>query len=516
MESKSFTLPSTPKLKKSNFSSSLVSGATKFSPKINASRIRISRPALSRTIDLESITPQQSSIENTLAETNNILIEIQKQLSLDFAMKIADEKEKNKALKERQSRKRLRAEESTLEKSTKKISKGIGNVVNKVLSPVKNIFADLLDFLLTIGTGIAVNAAFEWLKDPKNREQLDEWFGWVAKNWKWVAGAIVGVLALQPILSTVGAIGGAIAIIRSAIDVFGWARKKLFGGGRPPVPPSGKPGSKSGGKPVTTGGRMSGGRMSGGSNTGLYYGRNVDPRTGKPMRSSGSISRYNASMARDIQGKANLGDKARLSVRNLKPGAVSKAVKFAGPAVAVGAAGLDYKARKDAGQTDVQAASGAGGSLLGSIAAGALAATVIPEPASTVGGLAVLGLIYGISTLGSIFGSATADKITGVEPRAMGGPVMAGKPYLVGELGPELFMSRTDGQIVNSEKTYELISSNVGGGINMIELPPITNQLPPPEIPVPSGPATEVPEVSSVNLADPYRQLTPMLYGITV
>ena len=54
------------------------------------------------------------------------------------------------------------------------------------------------------------------------------------------------------------------------------------------------------------------------------------------------------------------------------------------------------------------------------------------------------------------------------------------------------------------------------GGINMINLPPITNQMPPPEIPVPQGPATEVPDISSVNMADPYRQITPMLYGITV
>ena len=70
---------------------------------------------------------------------------------------------------------------------------------------------------------------------------------------------------------------------------------------------------------------------------------------------------------------------------------------------------------------------------------------------------------------------------------------------------------------MRTEKIVQTLSSDMGeGSINMIELPPITNQLPPPEIPVPSGPATEVPEVSSVNLADPYRQLTPMLYGITV
>ena len=52
----------------------------------------------------------------------------------------------------------------------------------------------------------------------------------------------------------------------------------------------------------------------------------------------------------------------------------------------------------------------------------------------------------------------------------------------------------------------------------MMNLSPITNQMPPPEMPdmgVGEG-ATEVPEIASVNMANPYRQLTPMLYGITV
>ena len=544
MESRSFTLPSTPKLKKSNFSSSLVSGATKFSPKINTSRIRISRPALSRTIDFESISPQQSSIENTLVETNNILIQIQKQLSLDFAMRIADEKEKNKALKQGQSRKRLKAEESALEKSTKKIGKGIGKVVDKVISPVKNFFSDLLDFLLTVGAGIAVNAAFEWLSKKENREQLDEWFGWVAKNWKWVAAAIVGVLALQPLLNIVGAIGGAIVTIRAALDIFGWARRRLFGGGRPPIPPSNKPGSQSGGNPKPSPG-------TGGSNTGLNYGRNVDPKTGKPMRSPGSISRYNESMARSLQGKANLGDKARLFFRNNFKNVKLPKINIKGipriSALTALFAGLDYASRTGSGQTQTQAISGTaagatgailgglggkmGGSAIGGTAGaviGGILGSVVPG-AGTLAGAALgaklgagaggfIGMLYGGYKGSELFGKAS-DKITGVEARAMGGPVLAGNTYLVGEKGPELVKFSENGHVINNmqtEKVYEMISSNVGGGINMIELPPITNQLPPPEIPVPSGPATEVPEVSSVNLADPYRQLTPMLYGITV
>ena len=107
-----------------------------------------------------------------------------------------------------------------------------------------------------------------------------------------------------------------------------------------------------------------------------------------------------------------------------------------------------------------------------------------------------------------------------IEARRLGGPVSPGKPYLVGEDGPEIVVPKISGTVINNIKTermYQTISSDMReGNISMMELQPITNQLPPPEIPVPQGPATEVPEVSSINLADPYRQLTPMLYGITV
>ena len=105
--------------------------------------------------------------------------------------------------------------------------------------------------------------------------------------------------------------------------------------------------------------------------------------------------------------------------------------------------------------------------------------------------------------------------------REMGGPTTAGKIYEVGEKGRELFVENVDGSIINNmrtEKIYQMISSGRKGRgrIDMITLSPITNQMPPPEIPVPQGPATEVPDISSVNMADPYRQITPMLYGITV
>ena len=112
-----------------------------------------------------------------------------------------------------------------------------------------------------------------------------------------------------------------------------------------------------------------------------------------------------------------------------------------------------------------------------------------------------------------------------VERRKMGGPVKAGTPYIVGDQRgldtAELFVPNIDGTILSNQKTREvyrnLTSRKRGrGGVNITTLPTITNQLPPPEVKLPTGSATEVNEVSSINSADPYRQLSPSLYGITV
>ena len=102
-----FTAPSVPKLNRRNISSPLSSNAAKissvsprpllkkssfsFTPKSTFDEQSITKP--STTEDSEQ-TSRASSVEQTLVETNKILVEIQKQLSLDFAMRIAEEKEK--------------------------------------------------------------------------------------------------------------------------------------------------------------------------------------------------------------------------------------------------------------------------------------------------------------------------------------------------------------------------------------------------------------------------------------
>lgn len=51
--------------------------------------------------------------------------------------------------------------------------------------------------------------------------------------------------------------------------------------------------------------------------------------------------------------------------------------------------------------------------------------------------------------------------------RASGGPVTAGTPYMTGELGPELFVPKTDGYVLNHEDTESLASGFGGITINI-------------------------------------------------
>ena len=178
-------------------------------------------------------------------------------------------------------------------------------------------------------------------------------------------------------------------------------------------------------------------------------------------------------MARDIQGKANIGDRARLFFRNnnIKLPKVNKLPNLKGlpraGALSAVFAGLDYFNRKDTGQTETQAISGAasgavggtaGFSLASGVAAKALSPLLVtPIPGSRLlYGALVLGAgIYGGMKGSELFGKAS-DKITGVEARAMGGSVMAGKPYLVGELGPELVVPKISGTVINNMKTEQI------------------------------------------------------------
>ena len=86
--------------------------------------------------------------------------------------------------------------------------------------------------------------------------------------------------------------------------------------------------------------------------------------------------------------------------------------QFAGPVINTLLAIWDFSGRKSAGQTDLQAGVGTGGGILGSIAGTAIAATLFPEPFTSVAGLLTLSIL---GSLGYAIGGAGADKLTGAD-----------------------------------------------------------------------------------------------------
>ena len=80
------------------------------------------------------LKPNTTPIEETLIETNSILSEIQKQLALDFAYRIAKEDDELKVLQKSSE------ERDSISKKLGVSSSPLGKVTNKVISPMKNVF----------------------------------------------------------------------------------------------------------------------------------------------------------------------------------------------------------------------------------------------------------------------------------------------------------------------------------------------------------------------------------------
>jgi hypothetical protein len=71
-----------------------------------------------------------------------------------------------------------------------------------------------------------------------------------------------------------------------------------------------------------------------------------------------------------------------------------------------------------------------------------------------------------------------AGPIYGEGPRASGGDVIGGTPYIVGERGMELFMPNTNGQIISNDKLLELLGGNgkTGNTYNLV-MPTTANPM---------------------------------------
>ena len=182
-----YRAPSLPKISRRNISSPVIRGAQSVSaPRLRKSTFSFIKPR----IETPTLTSETSASE-TLVETNRILVEIQKQLALDFANRITEKRESLKAAKIRVNRERAEREESSIE-AVNKFGSGIFKALDKVVTPAKSIFQKILDFFSIILTGLILNNAFNWLSKRENREKIKQFFDFVGKYWKELLALFIG------------------------------------------------------------------------------------------------------------------------------------------------------------------------------------------------------------------------------------------------------------------------------------------------------------------------------------
>ena len=147
-DSSIYRAPSLPKLGRRNISSPIIRGAQSVvAPRLKKSSFSFIKPRIQTPI----LTSETTASE-TLVETNRILVEIQKQLALDFANRIVEKKDTLKSAKIRLNKERAAREEESLE-AVKKFGSGIFKAFDKIATPAKSIFQKILDFFSIILTG---------------------------------------------------------------------------------------------------------------------------------------------------------------------------------------------------------------------------------------------------------------------------------------------------------------------------------------------------------------------------
>jgi hypothetical protein len=364
--SQAFRAPSVtsrPKLGKTTVSSSVFRGTTKA---VSASKT-IKVPAgmgygsiyRGASVDPKYLKKEGTPLEQTLVETNNILVEIQKQLSADFAYRIAKEDEETKKIRAASDKKKRIAAEQGAE-GVKKVASAIGGVADKVLAPARSIFDKILGFLSAVVTGFIVDKALTWLSKDENRAKIEGVFDFVKSNWKWILGIIGGVLIGRVVYK----------VVRIFRALRGVAR---FLTGR-------------GGKPSTGGGRTRGGIFRNAAGQRRGFGElKTETRTLTKKGALGETIKYDTNVAvrqKNIIGKALQGVEVNakkfsrdiMKSLGMGPGAktMQKSIlKFARPILKripfVGAL-LDFALSVALGEDPGRAAFGAiGAGLLGAI-----------------------------------------------------------------------------------------------------------------------------------------------------
>jgi hypothetical protein len=232
-----FKAPSIPKIGSKTISSSVIRGAVKPQIKLNRSVFRFVKP-VQKSIDpqkISSILPEKNvSVESTLGETNRILVEIQKQLALDFGYRITEEKKALAAERKRIGAQKVSEKESKIEKDGRSF---LGKTFDKVVAPFKSIFQKLIDFFSIILTGILLNNAFKWLSKKENREKLKKFFDFIKEYWQ----ELLIIFAAYKLARLVAKVFGVARNIKKVLSGLGALIRRLKGQGKPPTGSGGDP-----------------------------------------------------------------------------------------------------------------------------------------------------------------------------------------------------------------------------------------------------------------------------------
>jgi hypothetical protein len=462
------------------------------------------------------------NIGETLVETNRILVEIQNQLAYDFAMQIADQKKEEEDKKKERSRAKLKAEESALEKGRRRISAAIAKTTEKAVSPFKGIFDQIKEFVLTVGAGIAVNAAFDWLSKEENRKKMEDAFTFLKNNWKWIAGVAAGLFLMSPIIGIVSSIisvAGILFTIGSFIfSLLGApAFLTLLGiitaaGGLAIL-------ADAISKSISGGGQFAAFDEAARQR---YLRANNVAQSGILVDDDGRSVKFEDSLGnKTLMG--NVMTEILAKEKGMDPDEYAKLTNMALPSQVKAYLGEEkYNQTIEAVQAYRQAMRDKD--------------VIKKQYFEELDKVAPKGLWDPLGYFRMVNADdAKKDRVRALDEkynvrlaplferlagtRAMGGPVTAGKPYLVGESGPELFMPRIDGTIVDNtrtERVYQVLASGRRGRMRTITLPPQVIEGPKPEVEMPLGAATKEPKISSSNPMDGSRSMTSEIYGIMV
>ena len=329
------------------------------------------------------LTPSGTPVSETLVETNRILEEIQKQLALDFAYRIAQEEDEIKDI--RKTTATIKGGKIGGGEKDTKLGGGIGKVFQTVTAPVKGIFSRILGFFGWLAAGFVVNKGLKWLSD--NPQRIDKIVNIVSKHWKLIAGLVIGGV----IFDTVLRLAGTISLLKGALGLLG-----IGAGARGAVAAGNRTGlfTKLSRRGVTT------------TKTGTRF-------TGMPGTSPKitQFSRTKTPLSRFLQKQRVT---SKLLARNLR----LPKTRIGGGLFSILMGGLEYKGRMDEGQSHLQAGMGTAGTIGGGMAGakgGAMAGAAIGAMFGGVGaipGSIIGGLIGGIG--GSWLGARAMDSMSGV------------------------------------------------------------------------------------------------------